>query len=580
MRPRVAIAAAGALVIVASLGACSQNKGTETESKQQSATKGSIATDPKDSMGPAKEIPGAKKGGTLYYLLESDYEHLDPARDYVVNSMAAGELMLRTLTMFKEDGSGKLVLVGDLAETPGTDVNKDCKTWEYKIKKGIKYEDGTEVKAADVAYGIARSYSPELSEGAHYINQWLADDVVYNKTYKGPYNGGADTPPGLTVKDDYTLEFAFKKAHCDMPFAASMPGSTAVPKSKDTKTEYDLRPFSSGPYKVKEYKKGTSLTLVRNEFWDPKTDPVRHNYFDQFVAQIGPDSVQQSERILASNGVDQYAIADANVPGEVIPKVTKDSAAMKRTIQDYTPFVTYLDINTQRVKDLKVRRALQYAVDRAGYLQASGGPLVGEPASTIESPLTIGYSKYDAYPTKATGDPAKAKELLGGQSPKLVYGYSNTDLGQKRAAVMKESLEKAGFKIVLQAIDSSTYYDKIGEKGNPYDLYLNTWAADWPSGATVLPPLFDGRTVAPRGNNVYSYFNDDSINSEIDRISNMDAASAAPEWSKLDKKIITDFSPVVPVIYVKNFELTGKKVNGVILSAVLGNVVFYNAYLS
>ncbi len=86
-----------------------------------------------------------------------------------------------------------MLLVGDLATNPGTDVNKDCKVWEFKLRDGLKYEDGSAITSKDVAYGIARSFAPELNEGPHYIQQWLyPGGDAYNATYKGPYDGGAD----------------------------------------------------------------------------------------------------------------------------------------------------------------------------------------------------------------------------------------------------------------------------------------------------------------------------------------------------------------------------------------------------
>src|ERR1044072_5552311 len=126
----------------ATLAACSKNTADSGErGAGVVARTGAISTDPKESQGPAPEVEGAQKGGTLKIIQQSDFEHLDPQRTYTVNSMAVQHLLVRNLTQFREDGKGKLTLVGDLAEDPGKDVNKDCKTWEYTLKKGVKYED-------------------------------------------------------------------------------------------------------------------------------------------------------------------------------------------------------------------------------------------------------------------------------------------------------------------------------------------------------------------------------------------------------------------------------------------------------
>ncbi len=560
----------GALAVALAASGCSSNTGSDTgsggrggESKQQ----GGISKDPKDSQGPAKKPEGAQSGGTVTIVQQADFEHLDPARNYVTNQQEAMGLVYRQLTQFKDDGGGNLLLVGDMATDAGKDVSDGkCTKWEYTLKDGLKYEDGTDVKAADVAYGVARAFSPDLAEGPHYIQQWLADDIAYNKTYKGPYNGGGDVPPGVEVSGDKTITFTFPKPHCDMPFAAAMATSSAVPKSKDTKTEYDLRPFGNGPYKIKTHKKDTELTLERNQYWDPKTDPIRNNFPDAWNFTFGLDDTQQNERLLADNGADQSTISWANVPPELLPKVTNDANAKKRVVEGATQFLWVVNINMQRVKDLNVRKALNLAMDKQGMLQVLGGPAAGSIATTLMSPTTIGYKKYDAFPSAPSGDAAKAKQLLGGKTVKLTYGYSNTPRRQKQAAIVKESLEKAGFQIALNPIDPAQYYTVLGRKDNPYDIYLTGWGSDWPSGSTIIPPLYDGRSIVPQGNQNYSYINESELNSEIDRISALPADEATAEWAKLDEMIMTKWAPVVPIYNDKNFTLVGSKIGGYFLS--------------
>ena len=67
------------------------------------------------------------------------------------------------LTTWKDDGKGNVTLVGDLAETPGTNVNNDCKVWEFKIKDGVKFEDGT----ADHLEGDRVRHRPLVRPGPH-----------------------------------------------------------------------------------------------------------------------------------------------------------------------------------------------------------------------------------------------------------------------------------------------------------------------------------------------------------------------------------------------------------------------------
>jgi peptide/nickel transport system substrate-binding protein len=581
MRPRLAVAAVGALAVIASLGACGKNTGTNSGVSNEDLSRtstGVIATDPAASKGPAPAVPGATKGGTLRIVRADDYTFLDPQQNYTLPATALGQMFYRTLTAFREDGKGKLTLVGDLATDPGTDVNKDCKTWKYTLKTGLKFEDGSPITANDVSYGVARGYAEYIQDGPTYLKELLAD----GDNYKGP-SAGQEKVPGIDVPDSQTLIFKLKQAYCDFPFAASMNTTVPVPKAQDTKDKYNDRPFASGPYKIKELKKGSHIVLERNPNWDPATDPIRHDYPDQIYVEIGPSNTQATERALASNGDDASMVAEDGVPTELVPQAL---AKKDQLINAPTSLVWRLDINNDRIKDLKVRQAIAYALDKQGVLQVFGGDAAGELTHTVLPPSTIGYQqgKYaNPYDGGPNGNPEKAKSLLGGQKVKLVMLARQVENPYMKAAnVIKASLEKAGFEVVVTPIVRSNHNPTLKTRGNQYDLYMSGWQPDWPSAASTLPVLFDGSKLGgpgSKGNNDSSYFNESSVNSDVARISALDANAAAPEWMKLDKKIMADYCPVVPIFTARTFAVNGTKVGGVFNSDAIGSQLYYNAYI-
>ncbi|GAA4207262.1 ABC transporter substrate-binding protein [Actinocatenispora rupis] len=580
MRVRRIVGAAGvALTLVGAVAGCTRNTGVDASGPKVRADAGAISTDPADSRGPAKPIQGAVRGGTLYSVQESDFENLDPQQIYVNKSIAVGQLFSRTLTMFRRDpATNKDLLVGDLATDTGTDVDHDGRTWRYTLKTGLKYEDGSAITAADVAYGVARSFSPNIADGPHYIQQWLTGRSDYNAAYKGPYDGGAALPPGVTVSGR-TITFHLKQPEPDFPFAASMGTTTPLPRSRDAKpSALADHPFSTGPYKVQTYQREHQLVLVRNKYWDPRTDPVRHDYVDRYVVEIGPSPVEQTNRLIADNGDDRDAVQVDAVAPELIGAVLRNKDLTSRELSGYLDYVKYLNINTSRVTDVAERRAVNYAMDKAGYLQAAGGAPVGDIASTIQSPTTIGWSKYDAYPTAGGhGDVAKAKKLLAGRTPKLVLAYANTPDGQKGATKVQQSLARAGFRIVLKPVDDANYLTILGRRDNPYDLYVSAWASDWPSGSTIIPPQFDGSALAATGNNSRTYLNEKGVDDRIHAIEKEPAATAAGDWMRLDRQIMTDYAPLVPLYYEKNLSLFGSHVHGLIQG---GAPRYYDAWLS
>ncbi|GHJ47938.1 ABC transporter [Catellatospora sp. TT07R-123] len=575
MRTRAATAAGAALALLL-LAACTENKGEGPAVDVNRQSTGVIATDPAQSKGPAAEVAGAVKGGTFHVLRQTAISHLDPQRIYSFVGLMTSPLYARFLTTWKDDGKGHLTLVGDLAETPGTDVNKDCKTWEFKIKDGVKYEDGSAISAKDIAYGISRAFSPDYSGGPTYIQEWLADSAQFDKVWDFKANKGS-FPPGLTAPDDKTLRFSFAKGHCDLPFAVSLPYTAPVPQAKDTGLGLDTQPFSSGPYKVTKNTVGTEIVLERNTNWDAATDPVRHQYPEKFVWSFGADGDAQANRIIADSGDDQAALGWNGVPASLVGKTISDASLKSRSILSPTPSANRLTINTLRVTDVNVRRALNYAIDREGLIKSLGGDTVASPMTTLMPSSTLGFVNYDAYPAGPNGNIEKAKELLAGKTPELVLGVLDTDA--ETGAQLEANLEKAGFKVTVKLIPADAKLDETSKKNNPWDLYIDAWAADWPSGASILPVLFDGRTVKDEGNNNRSFLNDDKINAEFDRVLAMDPASQAPEWAKLDKKLMEDDAPAVPLYVDVAYYLHGSKAGGIFVSSIFGYPAFVDAYV-
>jgi peptide/nickel transport system substrate-binding protein len=452
--------------------------------------------------------------------------------------------------------------------------------WTFTLRDGLKFEDGTAITSKEIAYGVARSFSPALADGPTWLQQWLAGDANFNQKYRGPYDGGAPTPPGVETPDPKTIVFRFSRPQPDMPFAATLGNTTPVPPAKDTKTAYDNKPVASGPYRVETYQRGTRLVLARNPHWSAATDPVRHAYADRFVLTFGQNPVNATQRILAGNGADQAAISWEMVPPQTLPRITSNQAVESHATRGATAYVGYLKINMQRVTDLSVRRALNCAFDRDAYIKATGGQAVAEPATTLLAKVVSGHRQYDAYHCGASGDPAKARKMLGGRTVTLSYGFRNNERGQKVAATIQSSLRKAGFDLKLVPIESTDYYTTIRTKNNGLDIYMASWGADWPSGATVIPALADGRTIADRGNSNTSYFNDAAVNAEIDRISSItNLTKASLAWAALDEKIMRKYAPMVPVYYDRTYSLNGAKVGGLHMDDVLGGTSLIDAYV-
>ncbi|MEU6574406.1 ABC transporter substrate-binding protein [Streptomyces sp. NPDC046805] len=583
----LSVLAAGALVLTG----CSKggsDAGGNDKQQQENAKRQQAAIkfgDAAASTGPAPDVPGAKSGGAMEVLQRDTYAHLDPAQIYVQNEMSVAQLLHRGLTGYKPtDNKGQgHVVVGDLATDSGTTTDGG-KTWKYTLKDGIKFEDGSPITSKDVRQTFERLFAPFVNQGPTYIQQWLADKpgAGYRTLLKdGPYKGKHLPDSVLETPDDKTVVFHFKTPHPDLPYALAMAGYSVVSAKGDTKEKYDKAPVTTGPYKIQSFKSGKSMVLVKNTNWDPKTDPLRHQYVDKFNITFNQQYETSTKALLADSGADQAGVSFTNqIDAGNLSNTLNDPKLKSRVVGGYQPYVGQMDINLSRpeLKDKRVRQAIAYALPVSPFVRAYGGSDAMEVAGGFISPTVTGYDPaFDPFgkKKKPAGDPAKAKELLkqaGKVGMKLTFGYINTNEGQQYSTAMAVGLKKAGFNVQRQEIPAETYYDQVGKVDNKYDIYHTAWGADWPSGSTVMPPLYDGRQIADGAAN-YSHINDPHVNGEIDRISKItDPAAAGKAWEKLDKYILTDIVNAVPTAYYKQYQIAGSKVGGLAYDDVIGDI--------
>ncbi|MEU1008837.1 ABC transporter substrate-binding protein [Streptomyces sp. NPDC005890] len=514
-----------------------------------------------DSTGPAAEVKGSVKGGTIYSLQQFDMDHMDPAQIYNSTEAAITVPIMRGLTGYKLDDKGGAVLVGDAATDAGT-MKDGGKTWSFTLKDGLKWEDGTDVTMDDVRHTFERLFASFITEGPRYVQTWLEG----GDKYKGPYGGKSLSSIEI---DGKTITFRLNEARADFNYTLAMRGYSLVPKKHDTKEKYDKRPFSCGPYKIGDRKIGKSMTFVRNEHWDPKTDSIRNAYPDQYVFQMGYELVASTDRWIADQGNDQYAVPIFNeVAPERIAQVLTKPELKKRVLTAVDTATYYWPINTTRIKDVKVRQAINWAWPHQQIQTINGGRATTEIASTILAPVTPGYQKFDLYGAKTTpaGDPKKAKALLkeaGKLGQKLVIAYQQSDTQVKVAVAVKNALEEAGFTVVNKQVDKSTFYTQIGKVDNDFDLFGAGWSPDWPNGYSVFYPCWSGKNIGD-GRNNYAQLNDPGVNKAIEAASKItDVEEANKAWGNVDKMILELAAAVPDYHKIRNY-LYGSKVGNVI----------------
>jgi peptide/nickel transport system substrate-binding protein len=577
----IAVVSAGAL----SLSACGSSGGSSTSKPNAGATSSvqnfSLGT-AADSTGPAPAVDGAKKGGTVHDIEPSGFDYLDPTQQYVSNLLAVSGLYNRTLTGYKIDAKGNTILVGDLATDTGK-MSDGGKTWTWTLKKGLKFQDGTPITSKDVKYAVERLYLANETQGPTYFPTWLSGQD-YRKVYAGPTGGKSLPDSVIATPDDQTIVFHFQGVHADAPYAAAMPPIGAFEASKESQS-YNNNPNSDGPYELSSYTPGKALELVRNPNWDASTDPIRTAYPDKWSFELGVQNPALTTRLEQETGDDKYALSLSTAADATQSDVILNGSQYKsRTISNYQPYVEYLNINTSRVTDVNVRKAIALAFPAAAVQKLYGGPSQLDLGNTLISPTVSGWENADPFDRKdhPNGDPAGAKALLdkaGKTGYKLVFAFANTPRWQKISVALQNALQQAGFTVVLNPIDSTTYYTQIGTVKNNFDIYRTGWGADWPSAATDVPNLFDGRTISDGSPN-YSHYNSAATNAQIDKIlAEPDVTKAAKEWNDLANQVIANDIPQVPFGFDKFLTIYGDGLGGVRYNQVIGTIDTSNIFV-
>jgi peptide/nickel transport system substrate-binding protein len=535
---------------------------------------------------------GPVKGGTITFLtIQDQINHLDPQRNYTGEDLAFTSAYLnRTLTSYKVTTDEKAAneLTPDLATDTGT-PNEDATSWSFTLKEGPKWEDGSPITCEDVKYGVSRTFATDLiTDGPQYAVAYL--DIPKDKdgasVYKGPYvTDGNDTAAfdKAVVCDGSTITFNLADPVPDFNFTVTLSAFSPVPKAADTGEKYDQKPVSSGPYKIQEYTIGNQLVLVRNENWDPESDPYRPAYPDKIVMKFGVDSSVIDQRIIRDSGEDQQAASRDAIQPANLAAVFNDDRLKDRRADVLDAYSYYYAVNMNKLPNLKHRQAIAAALDRAQLIQVAGGKFAGETADGVIKPnLPADYAESGMWTgllgaeIPDEGDPEYAKQLIeesGEPMPTVQFDYGITPVREKEAAVVVSSLEKAGIKVKPNGIEVGQYYSIVFDPEKAGELMWAGWGPDWPNASTVIPELF-----TPAGGFNLSQVDDKAFNDEVQTAKeNVDRAAQSEQWKELNKKAMEQVW-AIPTRFGRSQGIAGSKVKSE--SGEGGNVYFWSPYTS
>jgi peptide/nickel transport system substrate-binding protein len=519
-----------------------------------------------------------KYGGTLYVLMNgtmtTSTDNLEPATSNAQESQDLMPLIMSPLTVYVP-GSNPTQIAGDLATNAG-EPSDGARVWTFHIRKGITYSDGTQVTAQDVKYAVERSFASTLAGG---VGGALLN-LVDSKNYKGPYVGKSGLA-SIQTPDPYTIIFHLAAPNYDFNYTTTYPLFSGVPQAKDTGTRYGQNPVTSGPYNIQSFQGGRQLILVRNPKWKLSLVPTIKAYPSQIDYSLGLDPSVIDQRLITDQGNDQAAIdTDSTIQASDVAEVLNNPQVKPRealVTLGANEWMLFMNVTKAPFNNKLVREAMQYAVNKQSFQTATGGPIAGGPiAQQLIGPGILGYnSSYDPYPAPATGDPAKARQLLAqagfphGVTVQLQMG-SGTPQENNQATAIESALNAAGFKVNLQMINTDSFYQQITMPKTVPQAEVSLWGGAWNDAGQVLG-MYDGSVMTPSGPNYDEpQLNDPAINNLIHRAQAAPSAqAAAPMWNQVNHMVMSNGS-VVPIINEGKIYLHGSKVTGDIVSDVYG----------
>ncbi|WP_158607712.1 ABC transporter substrate-binding protein [Flexivirga caeni] len=515
--------------------------------------------------GPAPAVAGAKTGGTLTITNVGNPPTWDPAGAYYEFSMGIlSDLVTRGLTGYQINSKGVATLVPDLGTDLGTQ-SADGLTWTFKLKPGMKYSNGETVKAADFVYAIKRSFDPTL--GGNGPVPYLQSYLKGGSTYKGPFKQPKVDFPGVTAQGDDTVVFHLARKWPTLPYYLAFPAASPIPQSAEKRGDYQKDPLATGPYMVKSLIKGSSIVLVKNPQWDPKSDPIRHQYPNQIDVKLGVNPLTTQQRILAGVAGGATTVDISGVDASLTGKIASHP---KQILFGPSPCEAYLPLDSQKIP-LAVRKAIAVAYPYDQTRKADGeNSYVLDPATTYAPPQVPGIKQYppvNGMTGQGPGDPVKAKAMLkaaGKENFALSYYYDEGNpqlIAQSNA--LKAGLTAAGFTVKAVPVSDQEYSTKINQTNTGMNVGqgISSWCYDWPSGDSIYPQLFSSST-AKDGRSVAN-LQDAAIDKQLTEISSLDPTAAEPKWLAFDKQMAEQVMGI-PLSYSKASSVLGVKVHNVV----------------
>ena len=554
MKKKISLMLAAALTAGLALTGCGGSKTSDTTDNTAGAENESTA-----------EVKGVDVDTTGYLVaaLNADIQTADvqkTSKDYEVPFNIFDRLVDVEVGT---DGNSKIV--PSLAES--WEISDDGLEYTFHLRQGVKFHNGNDFTAEDVAYTFHRMLTVEGGVNTEFIDQIKgADELLAGET---------DTLEGVEVVDDYTIKVTLKEPFAGFLASISSPG-VSIYDSEATEAagdQFGMDPavtVGTGPFEFSSWSFNNQLVLTRNEdYWKGASG------LPGVVIKIIPDTETQS--MMFESG--ELDILDLDYAADSVDRFTETYP--DQIVQGPRVGIVYftMNFNKEPFQDVRVRKAVQMSIDRQAILDA----LYGGRGQVEQGIFPHGLIGFNPDQEEIKYDPEAAKALLAeagyadGFDMEIAADSSASDTMTMALEIVSDQLAEVGIRAEIKNYDESTWLEtrKSGELGS----FMSTWSADYNDPDNFIYTFF-GNEEKTRIRSIN--YPDTEVMERVAKartIVNEDERLA--EYKALEEKLIHEDAAWVPMFSRLHLFAVSKRVQGFVpLWSGLSDQLFYNISLS
>src|SRR5918999_1303694 len=395
-------------------------------------------------------------GGSVTISQTSQQDFLDPALSYTLNGIEPLWLVYTPLITYPRTGTDRdSSLIPGLAEDMPT-ISEDGMTYELTLRKGLKYSDGSPVRAEDFEHSLKRVLNMESGGSAFFLVIDGAQDYVDAGKPEGDISG--------IETDNQTGNITIQLSEPDGSFShvLAMWFAGLVPSDTPFRNLTKEPPPGVGPYMFTESVPNRQFVMERNPEYDKNPLPgIPPANIDTITTRIIKSAQRQTQDVISG----ELDYMQDPPPADLKPEV---KAKYSDRYEEHTTASTYYFFMNTRVPpfdDPKVREAVNYGIDKPGLARIFAGELA--PGCSFLPPGVPGFDEaldVDECPWGNPNEPPdleRARQLIteaGVDGEKVTVYGNNDDPSDKVTEAYAEQLEEIGFDTEVEILDGGVYF--------------------------------------------------------------------------------------------------------------------------